>query len=70
MTTIAKFTVGLMAGGVPDANTSVTIINSLECDKLTHLALLAIKRLPRVLSHFRFPETYQETSSMRQETYF
>ena len=59
-----------MAGAVPDANTIMTIINSPEDDKLTHLALLTIKRPARILSHFGFPDAYQKVSSMRQETYF
>ena len=59
-----------MAGAVPDANTIITMINCPENDKLTHLALLAIIRLPRILSHSRFPGTYQKMPSMRQKTYF
>ena len=65
-----QFTVGLMAGALPDANTIMTIINPPEDDKSTHLALLAIQRLLRILSHSRLREAYQRMSSMRQENHF
>ena len=59
-----------MAGAVPDANTTMTMINSPENYKLTHLAILAVENPPIILLHFRLPETYQTMSSMRHETYF
>lgn len=59
-----------MARAVPDANTIMTMINSPENYKLTHLAILAVENPPIILLHFRLPETYQTMSSMRHETWF